>query len=140
MGPAEPFEPMVEALIAAGARCIGGRFFEVRPPLSHQQVTALHRLAHLDPGTSVTVDPPGSELWHADPTAPDHHAASTPMPGGAGNMTARIPTSSHPAEASRARQVDPAPPSALAAVSVQKCGQGFCLGVARFQGPVDLGG
>lgn len=56
-GPAEPFEPMVEALIAAGARRIGGRSFEVRPPLSRQQVTALHRLAHLDPGIGVTVDP-----------------------------------------------------------------------------------
>jgi hypothetical protein len=69
-GPGEAFDSMVEGLIAAGAYAApGGRYFEVRPPLSDQQLAALRRLDCLAPEVSVTVDPPDVDVWHADPAA-----------------------------------------------------------------------
>ncbi|WP_329521182.1 hypothetical protein [Spirillospora sp. NBC_01491] len=70
-GPVESWDWMVEALIAAGARSYGGRYFEVRPPLSAQQVDALRRLDGGEPGVTVSCEPPEADLWRVDPAAPD---------------------------------------------------------------------
>jgi hypothetical protein len=79
VGGIEGFHTVVDLLMRAGAYGLGGRRFEVLPPLSPGQLEALQELTDFERGgtaeryrgVTVIVEPAGADVWRGDPAAPE---------------------------------------------------------------------